>query len=99
MHDHGPCLGDLRNTRSHAHAPLCAGSMTAASQGMAEVELRRSVLTSLASAVFAKETFTPSVRDDTFFIRVTGGDVETKGRCASTSEKRRSRGDRAQGQR
>ena len=79
-HDHGPCwviYGNYRNpTRMRRWRRLDDGSKP----GYAEIELQREFLNEPGhAAVFAVgDIHSIEFGDDTFFIRVTGGDVETK---------------------
>src|SRR5215470_15964316 len=80
VHDHGPCwvvYGNYKNpTRMRRWRRLDDGSKP----GYAEVELSREFLNEPGhAAVFAVgDIHSIEFGDDTFFIRVTGGDVETK---------------------
>ena len=80
IHDHGPCwviYGNYRNpTRMRRWRRLDDGSRA----GHAEVELQKEFLNEPGqAAVFAVgDIHSIEFGDDTFFIRVTGGDVETK---------------------
>jgi hypothetical protein len=80
VHDHGPCwvvYGNYRNpTRMRRWRRLDDGSRA----GHAELELQREFLNEPGqAAVFAVgDIHSIEFGDDTFFIRVTGGDVETK---------------------
>jgi hypothetical protein len=80
VHDHGPCwviYGNYKNpTRMRRWRRLDDGSRA----GHAELELQREFLNEPGhAAVFAVgDIHSIEFGDDTFFIRVTGGDVETK---------------------
>src|SRR5262245_44605943 len=80
VHDHGPCwvvYGNYRNpTRMRRWRRLDDGSVP----GHAKLELQREFLNEPGkAAVFARgDIHSIEFGDDTFFIRVTGGDVETK---------------------
>jgi hypothetical protein len=80
VHDHGPCwviYGNYKNpTRMRRWRRLDDGSRP----GHAELELQREFLNEPGkAAVFAKgDIHSIEFGDDTFFIRVTGGDVESK---------------------
>jgi len=79
-HDHGPCwvvYGNYKNpTRMRRWRRLDDGS----TPGYAELTLQREFLNEPGhAAVFAVgDIHSIEYGDDTFFIRVTGGDVETK---------------------
>ena len=80
VHDHGPCwvvYGNYKNpTRMRRWRRLDDGK----TPGYARVELQREFLNEPGhAAVFARgDIHSIEFGDDTFFIRVTGGDVETK---------------------
>jgi len=80
VHDHGPCwvvYGNYQNaTRMRRWRRLDDGSKP----GYAEVELQKEFLNEPGqAAVFAvRDIHSIEYGDDTFFIRVTGGDVESK---------------------
>jgi hypothetical protein len=80
VHDHGPCwvvYGNYKNpTRMRRWRRLDDGSRP----GHAELELQKEFLNEPGhAAVFAVgDIHSIEFGDDTFFIRVTGGDVETK---------------------
>jgi hypothetical protein len=80
VHDHGPCwvvYGNYRNpTRMRRWRRRDDGSVP----GRAELELQREFLNEPGhAAVFAVgDIHSIEYGDDTIFIRVTGGDVETK---------------------
>ena len=80
VHDHGPCwvvYGNYRNpTRMRRWRRLDDGS----TPGHAKLELQREFLNEPGkAAVFARgDIHSIEFGDDTIFIRVTGGDVETK---------------------
>ena len=80
IHDHGPCwviYGNYRNpTRMRRWRRLDDGSKP----GYAEVTLQKDFMNEPGhAAVFAVgDIHSIEYGDDTFFIRVTGGDVETK---------------------
>ncbi len=80
VHDHGPCwvvYGNYKNpTRMRRWRRLDDGSRP----GYAELELQKEFLNEPGqAAVFAVgDIHSIEFGDDTFFIRVTGGDVETK---------------------
>ena len=80
IHDHGPCwviYGNYRNpTRMRRWRRVDDGTTA----GYAEVELQRDFMNEPGHAsVFAVgDIHSIEYGDDTFFIRVTGGDVETK---------------------
>ena len=80
VHDHGPCwviYGNYRNpTRMRRWRRLDDGTRP----GHAELELQREFLNEPGHAVAFAVGDIHSIEfgDDTFFIRVTGGDVETK---------------------
>ena len=76
--------------------------MTAARRGYAELELQKEFLNEPGqAAVFAKgDIHSIEFGDDTFFIRVTGGDVETKETLRFDVEKKTVEvANRSQGQR
>jgi hypothetical protein len=80
VHDHGPCwvvYGNYKNpTRMRRWRRLDDGSKA----GFADLELQKEFLNEPGqAAAFAKgDIHSIEFGDDTFFIRVTGGDVETK---------------------
>ena len=80
VHDHGPCwvvYGNYKNpTRMRRWRRLDDGS----TPGHAELELQKEFLNEPGqAAVFARgDIHSIEFGNDTFFIRVTGGDVETK---------------------
>jgi len=80
VHDHGPCwvvYGNYRNpTRMRRWRRLDDGTKP----GHAELELQREFLNEAGHAVAFAVGDIHSIEygDDTFFVRVTGGDVETK---------------------
>ena len=80
VHDHGPCwvvYGNYKNpTRMRRWHRLDDGSMP----GHAELELQREFLNEPghAAAFAVGDIHSIEYGDDTFFIRVTGGDVESK---------------------
>jgi hypothetical protein len=80
VHDHGPCwvvYGNYKNpTRMRRWRRLDDGSKP----GYAEVELQKDFMNEpgMASAFAVGDIHSIEYGDDTFFIRVTGGDVETK---------------------
>lgn len=80
VHDHGPCwvvYGNYRNpTRMRRWRRLDDGSRP----GHARLELQREFLNEPghAAAFAAGDIHSIEFGDDTFFIRVTGGDVESK---------------------
>ena len=80
VHDHGPCwviYGNYQNaTRMRRWRRLDDGSRS----GYAELELQKDFLNEPGyAAVFAVgDIHSIEYGDDTFFIRVTGGDVESK---------------------
>jgi predicted metal-dependent enzyme (double-stranded beta helix superfamily) len=80
IHDHGPCwviYGNYKNpTRMRRWRRLDDGKRA----GYAEVELQKEFMNEAGHAsVFAVgDIHSIEFGDDTFFIRVTGGDVETK---------------------
>lgn len=80
VHDHGPCwviYGNYKNpTRMRRWRRLDDGSKP----GYADVTLQKEFLNEAGhAAVFAVgDIHSIEYGDDTFFIRVTGGDVETK---------------------
>ena len=80
VHDHGPCwvvYGNYRNpTRMRRWRRLDDGS----TPGHAELELQREFMNEpgMASAFAPGDIHSIEFGDDTFFIRVTGGDVESK---------------------
>ncbi len=90
VHDHGPCwvvYGNYRNpTRMRRWRRLDDGSKA----GHAELELQREFLNEPGhAAVFAQgDIHSIEFGDDTFFIRVTGGDVETKATLRFDPEKK-----------
>ena len=102
IHDHGPCwviYGNYKNpTRMRRWRRLDDGRTA----GHAEVELQKEFLNEPGqAAVFAVgDIHSIEYGDDTFFIRVTGGDVETKKTLRFDLEKKTVQvADRAQGQR
>ena len=102
VHDHGPCwvvYGNYKNpTRMRRWRRLDDGSR----QGYAELELQKEFLNEPGhAAVFAVgDIHSIEFGDDTFFIRVTGGDVETKETLKFDVEKKTVEiADRSQGQR
>ncbi|MGH7392220.1 MAG: hypothetical protein ACREM3_22595 [Candidatus Rokuibacteriota bacterium] len=102
VHDHGPCwvvYGNYKNpTRMRRWRRLDDGS----TPGHAEVELQREFLNEAGhAAVFAVgDIHSIEFGDDTFFIRVTGGDVESKETLRFDVEKKTVEvANRAQGQR
>ena len=80
VHDHGPCwvvYGNYRNpTRMRRWRRLDDGSKP----GHAEVVLQRDYMNEpgMASAFAAGDIHSIEFGDDTFFIQITGGDVESK---------------------
>jgi hypothetical protein len=80
VHDHGPCwvvYGNYKNpTRMRRWRRLDDGGRP----GHAEVELQKEFLNEPghAAAFAVGDIHSIEFGDDTFFIRVTGGDVETK---------------------
>jgi hypothetical protein len=80
VHDHGPCwviYGNYQNpTRMRRWRRLDDGSKP----GYAEVELQKDFMNEpgMASAFAVGDIHSIEYGDDTFFIRVTGGDVESK---------------------
>jgi hypothetical protein len=101
-HDHGPCwviYGNYKNpTRMRRWRRLDDGSKP----GYAEVEVSRDFMNEpgKASAFAVGDIHSIEYGDDTFFIRVTGGDVETKKTLRFDPEKKTVQiADRAQGQR
>src|SRR5207249_10612284 len=80
VHDHGPCwvvYGNYKNpTRMRRWRRLDDGSRP----GYAELTLQREFLNEPGRAVAfaAGDIHSIEYGDDTFFVRVTGGDVETK---------------------
>jgi hypothetical protein len=101
-HDHGPCwviYGNYKNpTRMRRWRRLDDGSKP----GHAELECQRDFLNEPGHAsVFAVgDIHSIEYGDDTFFIRVTGGDVESKKTLRFDLEKKTVHvADRAQGQR
>jgi hypothetical protein len=80
VHDHGPCwvvYGNYRNpTRMRRWRRLDDGRTA----GHAQLELQRDYMNEPghASAFAAGDIHSIEYGDDTFFIRVTGGDVEAK---------------------
>ena len=80
VHDHGPCwvvYGNYRNpTRMRRWRRLDDGQKP----GYAELELQKEFLNEPghAAAFAVGDIHSIEYGDDTFFIRVTGGDVETK---------------------
>lgn len=80
VHDHGPCwvvYGNYKNpTRMRRWRRLDDGTRP----GHAELELQREFLNEPghAAAFAVGDIHSIEYGDDTFFIRVTGGDVETK---------------------
>ena len=80
VHDHGPCwvvYGNYRNaTRMRRWRRLDDGR----TPGYAELELQKEILNEPGQAVAFAVGDIHSIEygDDTFFVRVTGGDVETK---------------------
>ena len=102
VHDHGPCwviYGNYKNpTRMRRWRRLDDGSKL----GYAELSLQREFLNEPGHAsVFAVgDIHSIEYGDDTFFIRVTGGDVESKKTLRFDPEKKSVQiADRAQGQR
>jgi hypothetical protein len=102
VHDHGPCwviYGNYKNpTRMRRWRRLDDGSKPA----YAELELQKEFLNEPGQAsVFARgDIHSIEFGDDTFFIRVTGGDVETKETLRFDVEKKTVEvANRAQGQR
>ena len=102
VHDHGPCwvvYGNYKNpTRMRRWRRLDDGSKP----GYAEVEVSRDFMNEAGHAsVFAVgDIHSIEYGDDTFFLRVTGGDVETKKTLRFDPEKKSVQiADRAQGQR
>jgi hypothetical protein len=102
VHDHGPCwvvYGNYRNpTRMRRWRRLDDGQ----TPGHAELELQKEFLNEPGhAAVFAVgDIHSIEFGDDTFFIRVTGGDVETKQTLKFDVEKKTVEvADRASGQR
>jgi len=102
VHDHGPCwvvYGNYKNpTRMRRWRRLDDGSRP----GHAELELQREFLNEPGqAAVFAKgDIHSIEFGDDTFFLRVTGGDGETKETNRFDVEKQTVEiANRAQGQR
>jgi len=102
VHDHGPCwviYGNYKNpTRMRRWRRLDDGGKP----GYAEVTLQKEFLNEPGhAAVFAVgDIHSIEYGDDTFFIRVTGGDVETKETLRfDIAEKTVAVADRAQGQR
>ena len=79
-HDHGPCwvvYGNYKNpTRMRRWRRMDDGS----TPGYAEVELQKEFMNEpgMASAFSVGDIHSIEFGDDTFFIRVTGGDVEKK---------------------
>lgn len=90
VHDHGPCwviYGNYKNpTRMRRWRRLDDGS----TPGHAEVVLQKDFMNEAGhAAVFAVgDIHSIEYGDDTFFIRVTGGDVETKETLKFDVEKR-----------
>jgi hypothetical protein len=102
VHDHGPCwvvYGNYRNpTRMRRWRRLDDGK----TPGHAELELQREFLNEPGHAVAFAVGDIHSIEfgDDTFFIRVTGGDVESKETLRFDVEKKTVEiANRAQGQR
>lgn len=102
VHDHGPCwvvYGNYKNpTRMRRWRRLDDGSKP----GHAELTLQREFLNEPGHAVAFAVGDIHSIEfgDDTFFIRVTGGDVETKETLRFDVEKKTVEiANRAQGQR
>jgi hypothetical protein len=102
VHDHGPCwvvYGNYQNpTRMRRWRRLDDGSRP----GHAEVTLQREFMNEpgQAAAFAVGDIHSIEFGDDTFFIRVTGGDVETKETHRFDVEKKTVEvANRAQGQR
>jgi len=102
VHDHGPCwvvYGNYKNpTRMRRWRRLDDGTRP----GYAELELQREFLNEPGHAVAFAVGDIHSIEfgDDTFFIRVTGGDVETKETLRFDVDKKTVEvANRAQGQR
>jgi hypothetical protein len=80
VHDHGPCwvvYGNYKNpTRMRRWRRVDDGSKP----GYAEVELQKEFMNEpgMASAFAVGDIHSIEFGDDTFFVRVTGGDVEKK---------------------
>jgi hypothetical protein len=80
VHDHGPCwvvYGNYKNpTRMRRWRRLDDGSKS----GYADVTLRREFMNEAghAAAFAVRDIHSIEYGDDTFFLRVTGGDVESK---------------------
>jgi hypothetical protein len=80
VHDHGPCwvvYGNYKNpTRMRRWRRLDDGSKT----GYADVTLQREFMNEAghAAAFAVRDIHSIEYGDDTFFLRVTGGDVESK---------------------
>jgi hypothetical protein len=101
-HDHGPCwviYGNYKNpTRMRRWRRLDDGSKP----GYAEIEIQRDFMNEPGKAsVFAVgDIHSIEYGDDTFFIRVTGGDVESQKTLRFDPDKKAVQvADRAQGQR
>lgn len=102
VHDHGPCwvvYGNYRNpTRMRRWRRLDDGSRP----GYAELELQQEFLNEPGHAVAFAPGDIHSIEfgDDTFFVRVTGGDVETQQTLRfDPAQKTVEVADRARGQR
>jgi hypothetical protein len=102
VHDHGPCwvvYGNYKNaTRMRRWRRLDDGSKA----GYAEVTLQREFMNEPghAAAFAVRDIHSIEYGDDTFFLRVTGGDVETKETLRFDVETKTVKvADRAKGQR
>src|SRR5262245_32886522 len=80
VHDHGPCWVVYGNYQSAARMRAWKRLADGSTLGDAEVTLQRDFMNEPghASAFAVRDIHSIEYGDDTFFLRVTGGDVESK---------------------